>query len=39
MWEAEADTELTLSASAITAVGQILLVKQGEILLEYANSA
>ena len=25
MWQAEADTELTLSASPATAVGQILL--------------
>ena len=39
MWQAEADTELTLSASATRVVGQILLVKQGEILLEYTNSA
>ena len=35
MWQAEADTELTLSAVPATAVGQILLTMAN--LLEYGN--
>ena len=37
MWQAEADTELTLSASPTTAVGQILLTMAGEILFEHGT--
>ena len=33
MWQAEADTELTLSASPTTAVG----VNLGELALQYGN--
>ena len=36
MWQAEADTELTLSASPDTEGGQILLYDDG-ILLEYGS--
>ena len=36
MWQAEADTELTLSASPATAVGQSKLYP-GESRLEYGN--
>ena len=37
MWQAEADTELTLSATLATTVGQICF-NHGEILLEYGMS-
>ena len=37
MWQAEADTELTLSALPATAVGQILPT-MAKIQLEYGNS-
>ena len=36
MWQAEADTELTLSASPATAEGPIG-VNPGELALEYGN--
>ena len=36
MWQAEADTELTLSASPATAVGQSKLYP-GESMLEYGS--